>query len=282
MPSVTKQTLKSKTKKPLSVVDRIAPITIGVGGIKLMLYGRGKTGKTRLACSFRKPLLLVGTEDGTRSVSKVPGVQFVRLENSTEIVELVDHARDNFKTIVLDTAGGLQDMILKEILGLSNDAELNRTWGMAQQKDWQICGMQLKEQLRKMLDLADHDNLDVVIIAHERNFNDEGGSELLTPTVGAALTPSASGWLNGACDYVCQTFIREGVKEDSMSVGGKSVKTTKKTGIKEYCLRIGAHPVYMAGFRSPLDAEQLPDVIVNPTYAKILKLATGEGNVGTD
>jgi hypothetical protein len=175
----------------------------------------------------------------------------------------------------LDTAGGLQDLILKEVLGL-DELPIQRSWGMAQQRDWGTVGLQLKERMRKLLDLADRGIVDIMVIAHERNFNDEGGSDLMTPTVGAALSPSAAGWLNGACDFICQTFIREHVTVTSTKVAGKEIKQTKKSGKAEYCLRIGPHPVYLTGFRTTRKADELPDVIIDPSYQKIRSIIEGE------
>lgn len=241
--------------------------------MKLLVYGRGKTGKTRLFSTFPKPALLIGTEDGTGSVADVDGLDFVRLEASSELDLLVAEAQRKYRSVGLDTAGGLQDLILKEILGL-DEIPVQKTWGIAKQQDWGTCGAQLKERLRMLLNLADSNLLDVMVIAHERNFNEEA-SDLMTPTVGAALTPSAAGWLNGACDYVCQTFVREEVEFSKLKVAGKTVESKKKTGKAQYCLRIGPHPVYLTGFRVTRKVGDLPDCIVDPDYQKIVNVIKG-------
>jgi hypothetical protein len=278
MPKITKQNVKKKVTKRKTVSSGILSKVVSVEdmpstGIKMTMYGRGKTGKTRTACTFPKPLLIVGTEDGTKSVKSVVGVDFFRLSESSEIDELVEAIPDKYKTVVLDTAGGLQDMIMKEILGL-DDVPVEKSWGMAVREQWQSCGVQTKERLRKLLDLADRYGTHVVIIAHERNFNDEGGSDLIFPTVGASLTPSTAGWLNGACDYLCQTFLREQTVKKEVKVAGKKGATmSQRTGKIEYCLRVGPHPVYMTGFRrTHSENETMPDVIINPSYDKICEL----------
>jgi hypothetical protein len=278
MPKITKQNAKKKVAKHKPAFSSILSKVVSVKnmpstGIKMTMYGRGKTGKTRTACTFPKPLLIVGTEDGTKSVKSVAGVDFFRLSESSEIDELVEAIPDKYKTVALDGAGGLQDMIMKEILGL-DDVPVEKSWGMAVREQWQSCGVQTKERLRKLLDLADKYGTHIVIIAHERNFNDEGGSDLIFPTVGASLTPSTAGWLNGACDYLCQTFLREQTVKKEVKVAGKKGATmSQKTGKIEYCLRVGPHPVYMTGFRrTHSENETMPDVIINPNYDKICEL----------
>lgn len=274
MPVVNKQSLKAQAKQA-GLASRIRPVGSTERGIKLCVYGRGKTGKTRFACTFPKPLLIAGTEDGTLSVSTTKGVDFVAIRASAEIDEAVELVTSRkYATLVLDTAGGLQDLILKEILGLE-DIPVQKSWGMAKQQDWGTCGAQTKERLRALIDQADRGATNVVIIAHERNFDTEMDSELIFPTVGAALTPSVAGWLNAACDYVCQTFIRQEVEEQKIKIGNKVSVQKKKTENIQYCLRIGPHPVYMTGFRVP-DGVEIPEAIVDPHYDKIAKLIRGK------
>lgn len=252
--------------------------------MKLLVYGRGKTGKTRLFSTFPKPALLIGTEDGTGSISDIEGVDFVQLNRSDDLNELIEHIKLKYASAGLDTAGGFQDLILKEILGLDEvpvakfkQAGKGEAWGIADKGTWGTVGTQFKERMRKFIRLADEYEKDLAIIAHERNFSEEGEtSELITPTVGAALTPSAAGWLNGACDYVCQTFIREEKKEVVLAkVAGKDIMQSQKTGKAEYCLRIGPHPVYLTGFRVRRKIGELPDCVVDPDYDKLKRIIEG-------
>lgn len=290
MPKIEKQnnttrlTTQVKITGKESVLSRIAPVEMR-GGLKVSVYGRGKTGKTRLACTFPKPLLLIGTEDGTKSVLGVEGVDFVKITSGSELTELTDYLRDGsggkYKSAVLDHGGGLQDITLKEVLKL-DDIPLQSSWGMAQRGDWQTVAQQWKERVRPLLDLADTRDMNIVIIAHERNFkedDDNKASDVMFPSIGPALTPSITAWLNGACDYICNTFIREQeVEEKRQSKIGNQVKETvirKKTNVKEYCLRVGPHPIVMTGFRLK-PGIVLPDMIVDANYAKILALIQGK------
>jgi hypothetical protein len=275
VPAISKQTRTKKSKALTGAAARIVPTSSLTKGVKLLAYGRGKTGKTRLFATFPKPALILGTEDGTSSISDVEGVDFLFLQKSTEVDEVVSLVQDGqYASVGLDTAGGLQDLILKEVLDL-DEIPIQKTWGIARKQDWGTVGIQFKERMRNLLNLADQDLANVMVIAHERNFSEDSSEELMTPTVGAALTPGAAGWLNGACDYVCQTFIREETKTTTKKVAGKSIKQTKKTGNAEYCLRIGPHPVYLTGFRVSHKITDLPDCIVDPSYDKIKNVIEG-------
>ena len=285
MPTVSKQSRKAKPQKSSNpIASKIVPVSTIKKGMKMLVYGEGKTGKTRLFGTFPTPSLLIGTEEGTASISDTPGIDFFQLTSSDEFNQLLDVIKEgNYRTVGVDTAGGFQDIILMEVLGLDDipvskfkQASKGQAWGIADQGTWGTVGTQFKEHMRNFLRLADdHEELDLFIIAHERSFGDERKSELMTPTVGAALTPAAAKFLNGACDYVCQMFKREQTEETSIKVSGKEIKQTKKTGKAEYCLRIGEHPVYLTGFRVTRNIE-LPDVIVDPDYDKIRAVIEGE------
>lgn len=285
MPTPVKLNPKtSPAPKVSGVLGRIVPVSSQEGGLKIVVYGRGKTGKTSFACTFPKPLLLIGTEDGTRSVSNVKGVEFVMLYEADDLGELVGQvqAQGKYSTLVLDTAGGYQDLILKGVLGLDEvpvskyrQASKGEAWGITDKGTWGTIGTQFKERMRSFLNLAQSPGLHTVVIAHERSFGDDDSqSNLIFPTIGPALTPSASGWLNGACDYICQTFLRERTEERIHEVQGKKISQKVKTGEVEYCLRTGPHPVFMTGFRVPRGVV-VPADIPDPCYDKVLAAIRG-------
>ena len=249
-------------------------------GVKLNVYGRGKTGKTRFACTFPQRLMLIGaaglgTEKGTKSLGRMKGSKFFPLGHSEEIEELaVIAVEDEYASIILDTAGGLQERVVDEYL--SREASVKKDWRTVPKGDWVPINAKTIQRLRCLLDLADQHGKHVVIIAHERNFGDEASdNEFLLPSVGSALTPGVAGWLDGACDYICGTFIREATEMRQVKLAGKKKAVARKTGGMEYCLRVGPHPVFKTGFRLPPGVE-LPDVIVDPTYAKVASLIQGE------
>jgi len=291
MPLVTKQSPRAVKPPPLPQTHATNDL-----GIKLSCYGRAKVGKTRLASTFPKPLIIIGTEDGTKSIAtgrklkaQLPdgpviysllvqgreiGIDFALVNRSAWIAPLIDRAKRGYASLCLDHAGGLQDIVLKEVLGLE-EIPLQGSWGMAQQSQWQAIGAQMKKHLRDFLDLADT-GTNLIIISHERNFGmDEQASDVMVPSVGAALMPSVSGWLSTACDYLCQAYVAEEVVTQEMTIAGKVTKMAQKSGKIEYRLRIGPHPVFATGFRLP-DGVVLPDSINNPSYHKLIKLIAGE------
>jgi hypothetical protein len=265
-----------------SVLDRLEDMDVRTDGIKMVLYGRSGTGKTRLACTFPTPLLLIGTEDGRKSVAGLKDAKFVRIYTSQDLTDLLlacipGGRLEKYTTLVLDTAGGLQDLITKEVLNL-DELPVQKNWGMADKATWGIIGAQVKERLHQLFDVSDRYAKNTVVIAHERNFKEDTdgpGSDLLLPAIGAALSPGPAMWLHAKADYVGQTFIRPEKVKKRVEVAGQKKEKEVNTGKAEYCLRVNTHPVYMTRFRVPVGT-LLPDVIVEPHFSKIAALVRGE------
>lgn len=287
MPTPIKQTSRPSpvptNGKDQSAVDRIRSIGFSPNdGIKLLLYGKSGTGKTTFWATFPKPILAIvcsgGKKPGELRSIDTPEyrktVSQVTLKNSGEIRELLQVA-SNYGTVVLDHASGLQDMILAEILGL-NELPAQLGWGTASREQYGRCALQCKEMFRALISLS----INVVIVAQERVFggseeSDSSGESVIAPTIGAGLIPSVTGWLNPACDYVCQTFLRAKMEVKKTTIGegkqSRSIETKQRTGKVEYCLRTGPDETVMTKFRLP-KGHELPQCIVDPDYDKLIEL----------
>lgn len=248
----------------------------------MLLYGTSGTGKTTVAATFPDPLLWMLCSGGNRpgelkSVDTPANRQRITPRNVVSFDQfgsLISDA-DAFATVVLDHASGLADLILSHIIGKPVPAQ--KGWGLATQQQYAQLGLQCKEAFRALLNLP----CNVVILAQERVFGgkDDGmDSDVIKPTVGAALTPSVTGWLNPACDYVVQAFKRNKTQVVNMTVNGQTRQTTKKVKGVEYCLRVGPDETYMTKFRCPGGVKH--DVIVvgpDDGYERIMAAIRGEG-----
>lgn len=276
MPVVKKQSpTKKAVKKSSSLLSQAKEVEFEDEGLKIALYGRSGSGKTTLWSSFPKPILAIICSGGKRSgelrsVQNVKGIKQFQVSETEQILQLTQELQDSeFKTVVLDHATHLQDLTLKEVLGLE-EVPVQKSWGIATQQQYGQVGIMMKEYLRSLLELQTH----VVIVTQEREFGTEGDSELIAPTVGAALSPSIAGWLHSSADYILETFIRRQRIVKEVKIGGKiKQKEVAGKGV-EYCIRTGPDEVYTTKFRVP-KGHHLPDVIVDPSYDKIMNVIQG-------
>jgi AAA domain len=309
MPKIEKQypAAANSSSKPKTTTAPATP-TEDAQGLKALFFGESGTGKTRLACTFAKPMLLIGTQDGTRSVAtgkrkkgilkpievlgtvcevvlyelllagKPTGIDFCRIAGSQNFDELTPLTKERYKSVALDYGGGLQDMMVMEFCNLTTEQMLNMTYGTVDRKDWGLINSQWESRITGLFDLADQFGHNVAILTHERTFGNKKESEIISPRTGAELTPAASKWLHAEVDYSCQTFIRQKLVESTAE--GTDVPVFTATKDVEFCLRVRPSSVYNTKFRTVgdllPDPIELPEAIVNPTYDKIVRLIRGE------
>ena len=290
--------------------DRIVPVSAhAVEWLRMNVYGLPGTGKTTFACTFPKPLLLLGCEDGTRSVRGVPGVDFALINESGDIDEYVAGLKARkasrcmpgkpYATVVVDTITSLQDIVLKELMGWDKTAVQLKRPAKKGDDDPRIVprrvymdrASKIKELLRTLMDptpgfvVPAH----VILLAqqkdHSRKFDDadeDGGGaaksgftddELITPFIAASIGQSACEYLSWQCDWICQTFVRERkVKTVSKStVNGVTTEKEKMvgTGQPEFCLRTSCSHPIYAAKVRKDKALKMADVMVDPSYDKI-------------
>ena len=269
-PLKKKGVTKAEKKKPPKSKDngalsRLTSLEDESGGVKLSLYGVSGTGKTRFIATWPKPILVIDCNCGVKSIRDIKNIDRIVPIDPEDLSELCEvQARENrWKTIVLDHASSFQDLVLGKVLGLE-ETPVQLGWGTATQQQWGTVAAGMKEKLKQLLDLADTTGCNSLVIAQQREFVPDEGSELVMPYVSSALSPSVVGYLGPAVDYICQTYIRQKIVEKK--IAGKMVK--KKTMDMEYCLRTGPHPIYSTKFRVTKDVK-LPVTIVDPTYDKI-------------
>jgi len=262
---VIKRVSKLLTRdKSLSIEDRIKPVGEIEPFLTMLCYGQAGRGKTVFACSFPKPLLLLDIrEEGQDSVSDVEGVDLLAVERWQDIEDaywMLESGKTKYKSVVIDQLTSMQALAIaetRERLGMKPGETLSqRSWG-------NVSGMMMTwiEHFRNLK----KNKLHVCFNAHERTRDaEETDDERIAPSVGSNLTPSIASFVNGAVAVIGNSFIRE--------------RTDKKTKTREvrFCMRIGPHAYYAAKVRRPLSAGPAPDVVVNPTFDKIMAIIKGE------
>lgn len=247
-----------------------------VAGIKMLLYGQSGTGKTTFWATAPGPILCLVCSGGSlpgelRSIDTPEYRKKITariVDSSVDVVSLLADS-DDFATVVLDHVSGLADLTLKEILGYE-ELPAQKSWGLASQQQYGQLAGQMKDNLRALLNFPGN----VVIVGQERTFNDDAGSDIVQPYVSVAVTPAVETWLRPACDYQVNTQILPKMIRGEKEVKGKMVKTTVRGKGVDYCLRVGPHDYYKTKLRVP-DPSNLPEFIVNPTFAKVQALIDG-------
>lgn len=252
-------------KAKASILDEAEDIVDEQEPQSALFYGRAGTGKTTLAATYPKPLLVLDIrERGTRSIIGVSGVKRIRVTEWEQLEEIYWALKDDdnekrYKTVVLDQLTAMQSLGMQHIREVAHvkdgDAFSQRNWG-------RLSGL-MQQWIEAFRDLTD-EGYNVIFNAHERvREPQEEDDDRIAPSVGSNLMGSVSSFVNGAVSVIGNTFIRE--------VHDKKTKTRDV----QYCLRVGPHAYYAAKIRRPKSAGPTPDIIVDPSYEKIEKISQG-------
>jgi hypothetical protein len=255
MPKVTRESPNGAgpTRRGGGVLDRIVDVGEGTKLDRFFIFGESGSGKTRLACKWPKPLLLIGAEDGRESVKNVTGVKFVRLHSPDEIADLIEDARTHrWKTVVLDTVTSFHGMVLAKVKGLT-ELPVQRSYGDATRDDYREASFVIKQYIRDILRLGEEDGLD---------------AGLVTPRIKGAVGESVVDYINAECDYVVHCEIRPKFKVTREEIDGEVVEMREPLDDVEYCVRLRPNKHYVVKFRVP-DNVVVPEFLADADYEKL-------------
>lgn len=233
-----------------------------------VFYGRSGTGKTTIAASFPKPILLLDVRDqGTDSIMDHDEVEVGEIDSLDDVEDayyMIKERPKAFKTVVIDTITQLQQIFMEEV---SNNKRKNGRavgdWGSMSRREFGDVAALMKEWINNFRNLTEL-GIRVVFIAQERTSTqeDENPDNMLMPEVGPQLFPSVATVLNANVSVIGNTFIM--VKHSKIKKEGKI--TEKKRIV--YALRVGPNPIFTTKLRKPLGVEA-PSYIENATYQDI-------------
>lgn len=263
-----KNSESKNTGSKKDIMSRVKPVQEGDDFITSLFYGRSGTGKTTLASTYPKKILVLDFKDrGTDSIRDVKDIDLLPIGDWSDVEDIywaIYRDPERYKTVVLDTVNGMQNLVISKI---KFDNKIDESDSLSRRNWGEVSGM-MNTWLMNFRDLPMH----VVFLAPDRVKNSSDDDEdvsqeegRLEPEVGPALTPSVARSLNAAVKVIGNTYIRQRHKVK----GGKTVEITG------YMLRVGPHPYYITKIRSPKQFK-VPGSILNPNFEKIIKVMKGE------
>lgn len=234
-----------------------------------VIYGLPGSGKTTLASTFPKPLLLMDMNDkGTDSISDVKNVYVAEIEDAAQVDAMyweLKEGRHDYETVVLDTMTRFQELVIEEVTG----SKESLTFGSLSRKQFGDVSGRLKNLITLYRDL----DMNVVFIAQQRVFNVAEDSDLpddeLPAEIGPALLPSVETHLSASVNVVSQAYIR------NKRVETKEGSKIRRRDIQQHCLWVGPSATRRSKIRKPRSVVP-PSYLVNPTYEDLMTIIEGE------
>jgi len=130
--------------------------------LKGLIYGQPGVGKTSLALSAPKPLL-IDFDNGLRRVEKQYQTDSVQIESYQDLLDILTKEDISaYETVVIDTLGKVIDR-MGDWLALSNP-KLKQFDGQLSQKGWGS----IKGEFQRLLKLLEGKNKSVIFVSHEK------------------------------------------------------------------------------------------------------------------
>lgn len=261
--------MEKKTKNPSkksSLEDRFVDLLELDTPTIITLYGRPGTGKTTIACTGPKPLLLIdvkdkGTDSGKREDLEPGDITVFELENFDEIYEVYDYIQDNperFKSVVIDHMTALQDFCYQKVMDEEGKNKMSQ--GM-----YGTAGSYLREVINLYKGLTDLGITPIFNCQDRMESGDGEGEDQLLPEVGPSLMPSVARTLCAASRVIGHTYQFENVEK----LDGAKVRRNI-----EFRLRLGPNPYYITKVTRPVGTP-CPMFLVDASYNDIMKIVKG-------
>jgi len=208
--------------------------------LRTCLFGPPGGGKTKLACTAPKPLLL-DVEGGAITLDNHPellaAVDVLQVPNFDTVMDVIFEFREEtadskkYETVVVDTGTELQAILLSDILRKKHSKDENRNPYAAQQLDYK----ENTEMLRRMIVAFRDLSVNFIIVAHDITDKDGDDGKIYTRP---AFTPKLAGTVKGLMDV--QAYLTADTDQEGEVV--RRLQVHPANNIQAKC-RVGGLPV---------------------------------------
>lgn len=241
---------------------------------RIVIYGRGKMGKTTLAAEFPSPIF-IQTEEGEGNIeittfADEPLSKFQQIEEAIELLYMQDH---DFRTVVFDSLTQLEPIVWAETCRRNK-------WEAIESPGYGKGYLEADAVWRHLLDGLDAlrgKGMTIVMIAHEQveTFNDPERDDYSRYKM--RLHKRAEAMVRERADVV--GFMNMVITTDKQK-GGFNKETVKAKGSGQRALNLAPRPTFEAGNRYDMPAQ----ILVNPGqgYAALAPYLPGHRDATAD
>ena len=245
------------TRKRIKAIEkRIVGVDVASPWVKILVYGKNGTEKTRFGATAPNVVIVDINEKGTKSARQFKGAKVFHAKKWEDITYFLWYLRAGnhlFKSVAIDNLTMLQMLCMNHVLKEAGDRDPNKDPSVASKRDWGKVAQLLKPLVLNLRNLDMH----VIFIAQERTEGDEDEPLFHMPDMSQANRGTAT----GAVDIIGRTYHKE------MRRGSKKKRTEKK--IWEPRMLVGPHDDFVTKDRTG----KLPRIVRRPTVPMMIEAA---------
>lgn len=213
------------------------------------IYGNSGVGKTQLASTFPKPVLLIDCGDRKYGHITEKSVGVANAESYTDVMNILgsEEVMAKFNTIVVDNLTGL--MTYARQAHAPNKRTLT-------QQDWQNVNYLLMEAVTKLKQIS-QDKI-CVLIGHQKVYEAHDGDESVIDSITINSNPALKGWIEPNTNVAIH--VRKYIKEADMN----DLETSQEVAFGAV---VSPQTHYWTNGQGLKNVPQ--GIVENPTYEKI-------------
>lgn len=223
------------------------------------LWGKSGSGKTHFIGTLPKPLLYIQIgDDGSNTIANVEGIKAIRAQSIDRLKQIGEELKKDksFKSVAVDTFSMVTNVWIDV-----NSVQKKKKMTMQMWGDLKI----ETEELIKIFHEVAETHI-VALSCHEANDTIEGMDDEVIPDFGPSTTKGSRIYLQGMANYgIHFTKVNKTVTDKA---------TGEEKEVVKYAAHLGPNPYYWTKFQID-DSVKIPEVMINPSYTKILNLIQG-------
>lgn len=224
-----------------------------------VLWGKSGSGKTHFISTMPKPLLYVQIgDDGSNTIAGVEGISAIRA-GTIDRLKLIGRELqkdETYTTVAVDTFSMLTNIWIDVNATQKGKRMTQQMWGDLKTETEEIIKIYHEVAKNHIVALSCHEAADVI----------EGMDDEILPDFSPNTTKGARVYIQGMANYGIHTT------KIARNITDKTSGEVKE--VVKYAAHLGPNPYYWTKFQVS-DSIKIPDIMVNPSYPKIMKLIKG-------
>jgi len=204
-------------------------------GIKIWLYGKPFSGKTKFATEFPKPFVI--NTDGNAQYFDTPYVLVKNINEFNEQLKIFAEGKHEYETLVIDVLEHIYDFTREyylEKFGIDHESDegYGKAWQAVKEGFWTL-----------ILKIASLEKYNIILISHETEYTEKSRT-------GAEITKFMPAINSKVHDRLCglMQLVGRAYRDDVMLNGEP---------ISQYLISFGSTTNELSGLRIPLNSRKI-------------------------